>query len=1223
MSELRDILDLPDQIRKSEFVVRINEAVSHPEEMLRSYAVTGDIANAYDTALGYVKSAIEHRKSEASYIHGSFGSGKSHFMSVLSLMLQGDLRPWNIPELHEVKARHDWLADSRVLCVQLNMVGAAGVEDKLFPAYLEAVRARHPEAPVPAFFHDQELFASAQAIREELGDEAFFAALERGRERDDDDGGWGEVAAAGGWDPAGFDAARASADPDERARLFSDLVQTPMFAAYAQAGSRFKDIDEGLSVLSRHARELGYQAVVLLLDELVLWLASRAGDRRMIGAEVQKVAKLIDHERPRPAPVVSFIARQRDLVELVGEQYAGNDAQNLRDLLSWWEGRINTITLQDTNLPTIVEKRVVRPKPGAEGRVDEAFGRMKRGLGPAWQTLLGDIGDERAFRQVYPFSPALVEALVALATCLQRERTSLKLLMELLVEHLDDFEMGKVVPVGDLFDALAGGEEPMDGAMKERFRQAKQLYRDELLPRIQDRHGTATAERCQRLRDAHRIALGCSNCAEKQCRTDNRLIKTLLLAALVPQVKVLKDLSARRLVELNHGTLNSPVPGREANLAATRLRHYAGEVDRLRVGDDSNPAVKIVLEGVDIRPLLADHRGYDSPGARRRKVQEVLYAALGVDAPTGTTSNHRVVWRGSRRTGTIVFGNVRELENIQLACGPDEDYKVVIDYPFDDEGHTPQEDESRLHRFRENSSSWTLVWLPSFFGPRVIKDLGELVILDRILEDPRTHLQHLRVEDQQRALDQLEHLQSQKRQRVRTALEAAYGLVSQVEDGVLDHGCRVEKHAHLLAGGEIRSFSQSVMDKALEHGVHQLLDQRYPRHPRFAPEAKAVSLKRLEGAYQRWRELCDAEDKRIEVARAERPEVELLGHLGMAEVSESRAVLDRSWAQNIRQSLDQQGMSVPTVAQLRRLRDPDDLRGLVREVAEFEIAAFAAADARELVLAGRAVSPRLGKLPDEAELVQTALPSEQAWRDAVERGGGLFGISSRKSNNPGNLRGFVAALERARDQALDDGADRIDAALEQRRAFAGADAEQSPRARTARAVADLLAGLQTRDPVELVQALAGAEIATSIPAMRAHLVHAGKTLKALDNDIHFNALAQVHSRGGAEATALLAEVSRVLASDEINVALADELHRLVLRAQVLGEPPPAPARVVRVDGGDGAVGTEVGAGVVGSGTWEGNDLAALARQPDFEDAVARAGDDFQVQIRWTVRKKGS
>ena len=64
----------------------------------------------------------------------------------------------------------------------------------------------------------------------------------------------------------------------------------------------------------------------------------------------------------RPIPIVSFIARQRDLRELVGEHLPGAEQLGFADVLNWWEARFDQITLEDRNLPAIVEKRLLRPK---------------------------------------------------------------------------------------------------------------------------------------------------------------------------------------------------------------------------------------------------------------------------------------------------------------------------------------------------------------------------------------------------------------------------------------------------------------------------------------------------------------------------------------------------------------------------------------------------------------------------------------------------------------------------------------------------------------------------------------------------------------------------------------------------------------------------------------------------------------------------------------------
>ena len=68
---------------------------------------------------------------------------------------------------------------------------------------------------------------------------------------------------------------------EERSQLISALLGT-FFGSYNTQVDRqseaYLSLDKGLSVLSKHAASLGYDALILFLDELILWLASRAAD---------------------------------------------------------------------------------------------------------------------------------------------------------------------------------------------------------------------------------------------------------------------------------------------------------------------------------------------------------------------------------------------------------------------------------------------------------------------------------------------------------------------------------------------------------------------------------------------------------------------------------------------------------------------------------------------------------------------------------------------------------------------------------------------------------------------------------------------------------------------------------------------------------------------------------------------------------------------------------
>ena len=88
--------------------------MTRPAETLRPYVVTPQLAGAFDRSLDLIKSALASGSSKAAYLHGSFGSGKSHFMAVLHLPLQQDTAARATEDLEGVVTRHDdWLAGKR------------------------------------------------------------------------------------------------------------------------------------------------------------------------------------------------------------------------------------------------------------------------------------------------------------------------------------------------------------------------------------------------------------------------------------------------------------------------------------------------------------------------------------------------------------------------------------------------------------------------------------------------------------------------------------------------------------------------------------------------------------------------------------------------------------------------------------------------------------------------------------------------------------------------------------------------------------------------------------------------------------------------------------------------------------------------------------------------------------------------------------------------------
>ena len=162
---LRDAIDIPTVLAASDFVIKIDDGVEHAQRTIDEYVVTDSLAVSYGKALDYLAHALETSSDQGAFVHGSFGSGKSHFMAVLNLLLAGNTQARTTPELADVVARHSWTEGRKFLLVPYHMIGARDMESAILGQYADFVRKQHPAAPVPGFYLAEGLFKDARSHR--------------------------------------------------------------------------------------------------------------------------------------------------------------------------------------------------------------------------------------------------------------------------------------------------------------------------------------------------------------------------------------------------------------------------------------------------------------------------------------------------------------------------------------------------------------------------------------------------------------------------------------------------------------------------------------------------------------------------------------------------------------------------------------------------------------------------------------------------------------------------------------------------------------------------------------------------------------------------------------------------------------------------------------------------------------------------------------------------
>ena len=1143
MTLLKDLIAIPERVHQGDFVLKLSEGVTHADATLRDYVVTPQLVDCFDNALGFIKQSVESGGSKAAYLHGSFGSGKSHFMAVLNLLLAGNTQARATPELANVVAKHGWTHGKKFLLVPYHMIGARDMESGILGQYAEFVRRLHPEAPVPGFYLAEGLFADAQRMREQMGDAAFFAKLNEGtasgsgsRGEGAGAGGWGDMDS--GWDAASFDAATLEApNGEERSRLVGDLI-SQFFSAYrtlAGGGESFVSLDDGLSIMTRHAQALGYDAVILFLDELVLWLASHAADVGFVSREGTKLVKLVEATNAdRPIPLVSFVARQRDLRDLVGENLAGAVHAQFSDVLRHWEARFHRITLEDRNLPAIAEKRVLRPiNEAARQTLAAAFEEILRVRRDVLDTLLTTSADRDMFQKVYPFSPALVQTLIAVSAALQRERTALKLMMQLLVDRRADLELGQLIPVGDLYDAISEGDEPFSEGMRLHFDNAKRLYSQRLLPMLERQHNVTMEA----------IKLGQADpTSAKNLRNDARLLKTLLLGALVPEVESLKGLTAQRLAALNHGTFKSPIPGREAQDVLRKCRDWASAIGEIKITEDQNPVVSIQVTGVDIEPILRAAETNDNAGNRRKKIRETLFAELGIPDDGSLFTTYEFTWRGTRREVELLYENVREMADDRLR-GRSGAWTVVLDFPFDEPNRSSADDIARLADYHGGDTK-TLVWLPSFFSNKALADLGRLVVLDHILSGDRfeSYASHLSFVDRVQAKALAKNQLGQLQIKLRSQLEVAFGISTEPHDAV-SNALTADQQFHSLDPTlSPRPPVGANFKEAFEALLGQLFAHQYPAHPEFDTDIKPAVIRRIWPEVQR---AIEATDRRglVQDSATRRLVRSVVNPCQLGQMGETHLLVEDHWRSRFAQSHARDGGGTMTVAQLRRWIDMPNPMGLPLELQNLIILSFAALTNRRFILRGGPIEPTTDSLADELELREQALPDAAHWATAVTRAASLFGLTVPQTLNAGNVGRLVDDVRREAG-AKREAVGKLVVSVRDRVARYAASIEG--RVRTSESTQALLAALQAATDAELVQALATASIETSEAAVGRCIGQAQNLADALSNAKWniFDAMRELQDHRQAAAAAILSRLIEALGSDEHVIPLKSKLEEL-------------------------------------------------------------------------------
>ncbi len=948
-----DALDIPAYSDLSEFITRINDSDERVLASLHSFVVPANLESKLDHLLHAVGHNLDQGRDVGRYIYGTFGSGKSHLMTVLAKMFEHDETVYDVgdPALARLRAGHPWIDHHRTLVVRINMMGKRSLASALFEAYNQAL----PETVEPVSFTDEgEVFELIDKDAERLG--GLDVLLD-------------QAVADGAIPSQGFYQRMRTGSREQRLDLAARLDGWRNHGKRVRPEDLWVDTEEGFARIARHAQDVGYTAIAWMIDELVIWIRGKSADQYL--QQINDLSSLVDHDQKsdRPTPFFVAVAVQQDVTETCPQDLS---EKGFREQLGFIANRFQPrLDLEDQDLFEVASRRVLKPKPGqAEAwrrAVEATFQKHQAEI----RKLSGEIEPEQ-IQRLYPFHPALMRILVDVTQGLSRNRSAMSALYGLLHAQRE-LEVGHFIPVGALFDVVFTRDSVEDARQRtqsvlaQRLAQAAEAY--ERLEAKLDQASEAVAADPVELRQLVKTALLCQ-------LSERDYFKTEPLS---------KRVKASFLLHLNQSDIRASHP----RLGGAKVVKLFRQIDstEVTVGEGADPAIAIATDRVEsdavLKAALAEVDHFNRFAYLRRVIDQELGLGLG----TSTDAKLEVSnWRGTKRRGRLRLVNVRTLSYAgkQNEFDPGEaGFQILVDYPFDeDPTKTRRDDIHTVERARSHRRQWTVAWLPAHFGKQELSALDQAAAVELVRGDKARFLEPYSTRDADRISRALETYQVSQRQTLGEAVRRVY-----LHEGEV-HAC-----SELLDG---ISHSGKEVTKVPQGLAADILDARYPKHPHFTRRVTGRDLQALVDIVVRAAATGSADNlksKDMELVHAFGVPLEVVypGQSSITRRSDGRYLSrihellgqsDRIQARVVRHALEAD------------VKDGDGY-GFSDEVVSFFLYYLLHAEGYEALNNGSLTVRSFRDLPSDFELKKADVVDHAVWDSALRVQGRLFGKDKR------------------------------------------------------------------------------------------------------------------------------------------------------------------------------------------------------------------------------------
>ena len=181
---ISELLDLPERVRKGDFVLNLSKGVTEPEKTLDAVRRHAAARRVLRRRPGLHPVGGRCREQQ--------GVLPARQLRLGQVALHGRAAPAacstipavrRSPNWPKVCAKHDWVEDKKFLLVPYHMIGARNMESAILGGYVDHVLQLHPDAPLPGVYLADDIFKNAEQHRAAAGRREVLRGSEPGREQ--------------------------------------------------------------------------------------------------------------------------------------------------------------------------------------------------------------------------------------------------------------------------------------------------------------------------------------------------------------------------------------------------------------------------------------------------------------------------------------------------------------------------------------------------------------------------------------------------------------------------------------------------------------------------------------------------------------------------------------------------------------------------------------------------------------------------------------------------------------------------------------------------------------------------------------------------------------------------------------------------------------------------------------------------------------------------------